>query len=186
MLHDRGPNRGGSGLPAPKVLPSLPILPVSPVLPILPSLPVSPISPILPALLYRDSTGKRGAGVGAFLLAIVTAGALAHVGVRIKGLQVAYDLGSERRIATELEEQRRRLQIEIGMLKDPGRVVSIAREKLNMGPPTSDAIWRLGSGVALGRPALAAPTTPKVVARVGSAVGTGASRTSPAGTRRRN
>ena len=89
---------------------------------------------------------RRGAGVGAFLLAIVTAGALAHVGVRLKGLEVAYDLGRERRVATDLEEQRRRLQIEIGMLKDPGRVISIARDKLNMGPPAPEAIRRLGSG----------------------------------------
>jgi cell division protein FtsL len=83
--------------------------------------------------------------VGAFLLAIVTAGALAHVGVRLKSLEVAYDLGRERRIATDREEQRRRLQIEIGMLKDPGRVISIAREKLDMGPPLPEAIWRIGS-----------------------------------------
>ena len=62
---------------------------------------------------------------------IVTAGALAHVGVRLKSLEVAYDLGRERRIATDLEEQRRRLQIEIGMLKDPRRVIALARTKLN-------------------------------------------------------
>lgn len=89
---------------------------------------------------------SRGAGVWAFLLVIVTAGALGHVGVRLKGLEVAYDLGRERRVATDLEEQRRRLQIEIGMLKDPRRVVSIARDKLNMGPPAPEAIRRLGSG----------------------------------------
>jgi cell division protein FtsL len=78
------------------------------------------------------------------LLAIVTAGALAHVAVRIKSIEVAYALGRERHIATELEEQRRRLQIEIGMLKDPGRVVMIARDQLKMGPPGPDAIRALG------------------------------------------
>ena len=88
-------------------------------------------------------------GVGVFLLIIVTAGALAHVGVRLKGLEVAYDLGRERRTATELEEQRRRLQIEIGMLKDPRRVIALARAKLNMGPPPPEAIWRLGSGQSI-------------------------------------
>jgi cell division protein FtsL len=91
---------------------------------------------------------RRGAGVAAFVLAICTAGALVHVAVRIKSLEVAYALGRERRIETEMEEQRRRLQIEIGMLKDPGRVISIARDKLNMGPPTPEAIWRLGAGVS--------------------------------------
>jgi cell division protein FtsL len=87
--------------------------------------------------------------VGVFLLVIVTAGALAHVGVRLKSLEVAYDLGRERRMATDLEEQRRRLQIEIGMLKDPRRVIALARAKLNMGPPPPDAIWRLGSGESI-------------------------------------
>lgn len=104
---------------------------------------------------------SRGAGVWAFVLVIVTAGALGHVGVRLKGLEVAYDLGRERRIATDLEEQRRRLQIEIGMLKDPRRVVSIARDKLNMGPPAPDAIRRLGSGAlwAASAPHALAPVT---------------------------
>lgn len=91
-------------------------------------------------------TPRRGGGAWAFLLGIATVGALAHVGVRFKGLEVAYALGRERKISTELEEQRRRLQIEIGMLKDPNRVVSIARDQLAMGPPAPEAIRRLGAG----------------------------------------
>jgi cell division protein FtsL len=92
---------------------------------------------------------KRGVGVWGFVLALVTAGALAHVGVRMKGIEVAYDLGRERRINTNLEEQRRRLQIEIGMLKDPGRVVTLAREKLNMAPPAAGDIVRVAPGEIL-------------------------------------
>lgn len=94
----------------------------------------------------RTAGDRGGVGVGVFLLAIVTAGALTHVAVRLKGLEVAYALGHERRVASELEEQRRRLQIEIGMLKDPGRVVMIARDKLKMGPPAPEAIRPLGPG----------------------------------------
>ena len=94
----------------------------------------------------RPSGDRGGVGVGAFLLAVVTAGALTHVAVRLKGLKVAYALGHERRVAADLEEQRRRLQIEIGMLKDPGRVVMIARDKLKMGPPAPEAIRPLGPG----------------------------------------
>jgi len=94
----------------------------------------------------RPSGDRGGVGVGAFLLAVVTAGALTHVAVRLKGLEVAYALGHERRVAADLEEQRRRLQIEIGMLKDPGRVVMIARDKLKMGPPAPEAIRPLGPG----------------------------------------
>jgi len=100
---------------------------------------------------------RRGMGVGAVVLAIVTVGALAHVAVRIKSIEVAYALGRERHVATELEEQRRRLQIEIGMLKDPGRVVTIARDKLKMGPPDPDAIRAIGDS----RPLLeAVPVAP--------------------------
>ena len=98
---------------------------------------------------------KRGIGVGGFLLALVTAGALTHVAVRMKGIEVAYDLGRERRISTELEEQRRRLQIEIGMLKDPGRVVTLARDKLKMAPPAAGDIIRAAPGAL---PAAAAIT----------------------------
>jgi len=93
----------------------------------------------------------RGIGVGGFLLALVTAGALVHVAVRLKGIEVAYDLGRERRINTELEEQRRRLHIEIGMLKDPVRVVALARDKLSMGPPAPGDIVRIRSGDTLAR-----------------------------------
>ena len=87
-----------------------------------------------------DLGRRRGIGVWAFLLALATAGALAHVGVRMKGIEVAYELGRERRKNAELEEQRRRLNIEIGMLKDPMRVVRIAREELEMGAPAPDMV----------------------------------------------
>jgi len=98
---------------------------------------------------------RRGVGVWAFSLALLTAGALAHVAVRMHGIQIAYELGRERRINTELEERRRRLNIEIGMLKDPGRVIGIARDKLQMGPPAPGDVVRLDPGVVLasgGRP----------------------------------
>jgi cell division protein FtsL len=95
---------------------------------------------------------RRGAGVWAFVLALLTAGALAHVGVRMHGIQIAYDLGRERRTNTELQERRRRLNIEIGMLKDPARVITLARESLHMGPPAPGEIVRLGPGTVLSSP----------------------------------
>jgi hypothetical protein len=93
------------------------------------------------------STGlqpRRGIGVWGFLLALVTVAALIHVAVRMKGIEVAYDLGRERKINTELAERRRALNIEIGMLKDPGRVVGLARDKLKMGPPAPGDVISLG------------------------------------------
>jgi hypothetical protein len=90
----------------------------------------------------RDGAGAGGIGVGGFLLALVTAGALMHVAVRMKGIEVAYALGKERKLNTELEEARRRLHIEIDMLKDPDRIVGLARDKLQMGPPRAGDILR--------------------------------------------
>jgi cell division protein FtsL len=116
--------------------------------------PVDRRAPIASLGAIVDTSGRRGIGVGAFVLALVTAGALVHVGVRMKGIEVAYDLGREKRVNTQLEEERRRLNIEIGMLKDPVRVVSIARDKLKMGPPAQSDVVRLAPGQVLSaRPA---------------------------------
>ena len=117
------------------------------------------------SVVKHDLGNRRGAGVWAFLLALCTAGALAHVAVRMHGIQIAYALGRERRTNTQLEEQRRRLNIEIGMLKDPDRVIGIAREKLGMGPPAPENVVRLGNG-ALGRPAEPPPAPAKPAGRV--------------------
>jgi len=94
---------------------------------------------------FDDRRRRRvagGIGVGGFLLALATAGALMHVAVRMKAIEVAYALGKERKLNTELEEERRRLHIEIGMLKDPDRIVGLARDKLQMGPPAPGDIVR--------------------------------------------
>ena len=104
-----------------------------------------------------DVGNRRGVGVMAFLLALVTAGALAHVAVRMHGIQIAYALGKERRTNTELGEQRRRLNIEIGMLKDPDRVIGVAREKLGMGPPAPENVVRLETGGLAGPTSAPAP-----------------------------
>jgi len=128
-----------------------------------------------PAMVVDDRRGRaraRGAGVSGFLLALATAGALLHVGVRMKGIEVAYDLGRERKLNTELEEQRRQLHIEIGMLKDPVRVVALARDKLKMGPPRPGDILRGPPPAPVPAPAPApasAPTPPPAAPRASAA-----------------
>ena len=99
--------------------------------------------------LRLDVANRRGVGVWAFALALLTAGALAHVAVRMHGIQIAYDLGREKRANSELLERRRSLIIEIGMLKDPGRVIGLAHDKLQMGPPAATNVIKLGPGVML-------------------------------------
>jgi hypothetical protein len=96
-----------------------------------------------------DVGNRRGVGVWAFALAILTAGALAHVAVRMHGIQIAYDLGREKRANSELLERQRSLTIEIGMLKDPGRIIGLAHDKLQMGPPAPANVVKLRPGVVL-------------------------------------
>jgi len=65
----------------------------------------------------------------------VTSVAIAHVAVHAKRIEVAIALGKEERNFRALTEERRHLEIEIGMLKDPARIIAIARDQLGMGPP---------------------------------------------------
>jgi cell division protein FtsL len=103
----------------------------------------------LSGYLRLDVANRRGVGVWAFALALLTAGALAHVAVRMHGIQIAYDLGREKRVNSELLERQRSLIIEIGMLKDPGRVIGLAHDKLQMGPPAASNVITLEPGVVL-------------------------------------
>jgi hypothetical protein len=103
----------------------------------------------LSGYLRLDVSNRRGVGVWAFALALLTAGALAHVAVRMHGIQIAYDLGREKRVNSELLERQRSLIIEIGMLKDPGRVIGLAHDKLQMGPPAATNVIKLEPGVVL-------------------------------------
>jgi hypothetical protein len=96
-----------------------------------------------------DVGNRRGVGVWAFSLALLTAGALAHVAVRMHGIQIAYDLGREKRANNELLERQRSLTIEIGMLKDPGRIIELSHGKLQMGPPAPANVVKLRPGVVL-------------------------------------
>ena len=61
----------------------------------LPSPLVAPISstPLTAPVPTVRADERRGLGVGGVVLAIITAGALAHVAVRIKSIEVAYALG---------------------------------------------------------------------------------------------
>jgi hypothetical protein len=103
----------------------------------------------LSGYLRLDVANRRGIGVWAFALALLTAGALAHVAVRMHGIQIAYDLGREKRVNSELLERQRSLIIEIGMLKDPGRVIGLAHDKMQMGPPAASNVIKLEPGIVL-------------------------------------
>jgi cell division protein FtsL len=88
---------------------------------------------------------RASLAVIAFVVLGLTLGALGHVAVHAKRLEVALALGDAERIHRELDEQRRHLEIEIGMLKDPGRVTSRARDTLGMRPPAPENIRQIGT-----------------------------------------
>ena len=114
----------------------------------------SPLPPgvppeMAPPLLDPGRRRQRASlAVIAFAVLGLTLGALGHVAVHAKRLEVALALGDAERVHRELAEQRRHLEIEIGMLKDPGRVIAIARDKLLMRPAAPENIRQIGTAFA--------------------------------------
>jgi cell division protein FtsL len=84
---------------------------------------------------------KLSLGVIGLVVLGVTLAATAHVAVHAKRIEVAIALGKEERAFRELTLERRHLEIEIGMLKDPARIIAIARDQLGMGPPAPADIY---------------------------------------------
>ena len=79
---------------------------------------------------------RRRAGNVVFCLVLLglTLGALGHVAVQAKKVEVALLLANEQTLHDDLLAQQRHLRNEIGRLKDPRRLVSIAQSKLGMTP----------------------------------------------------
>jgi len=98
----------------------------------------------------KNSVNETGArkrhpahGMLMLLLLLVTLAALGHVAINLKKLEMGLALGQARAEKTRLLEKKRRLALEIGVLKDPGRIVAIAQEKLGLRPPRTDDIVAL-------------------------------------------
>lgn len=85
---------------------------------------------------------RHGVGLPLAVLGVVVAGAIAHVAVSAKHVEAGIEVGRARRERDELQALRRRLEIEIGVLKDPGRISRLAQETLHMGPPAPERIVR--------------------------------------------
>jgi cell division protein FtsL len=90
-----------------------------------------------------DSRRRLSIGLVGLIILGVTLGGTAHVAVHAKRMEVAIALGKEERVHRELTEARRHLEIEIGMLKDPARIISLAREQLGMRAPLPSDIRAL-------------------------------------------
>ena len=110
------------------------------------------MNPVEPKAVVESGPKGRRLSIGVLGLIVLglTLAATAHVAVHAKRIEVAIALGKEERIFRELKEERRHLEIEIGMLKDPARIINIARGQLGMHPPTPNDI-RAASGAEGGR-----------------------------------
>lgn len=82
-----------------------------------------------------DPRRRLSIGLIGLIVLGITLGGTAHVAVHAKRIEVAIALGKEERIHRDLTEAQRHLEIEIGMLKDPARVIAIARDQLGMHAP---------------------------------------------------
>jgi cell division protein FtsL len=108
--------------------------------------PPSAQASLLRQTIVESGDGRRrlGAGLVGLVVLGLTLGATAHVAVHAKRLELAIALGEQERIFRELTLQRRHLEIEVGMLKDPARVIAVARDQLGMHPPAPEDIRALG------------------------------------------
>jgi cell division protein FtsL len=98
-----------------------------------------------------DPRRRLSIGLIALIVLGVTLGGTAHVAVHAKRIEVAIALGKEERIHRELTEAQRHLEIEIGMLKDPARIIAIARDQLDMRSPLPSDIHAVSGKREAGR-----------------------------------
>lgn len=73
-----------------------------------------------------------------------TAAFTVHLAIRVKAVELGYDLGREHANITRLREVRRVLELEVASHKTPERVDFVARNLLGMGEPTKDRIFSGG------------------------------------------
>lgn len=91
------------------------------------------------------SAGLRGGAVLLVARAALCAAALAGVGVfhvwsHTRVTNEGYRLDELRRAREALRGERNRLEIEVATLRAPGRLSSLARERLGMAPPAPGAV----------------------------------------------
>ena len=79
-------------------------------------------------------------------LAVVaaTAAFVVELGLRVKAVELGYDLGRDQRHVARLREVKRVLEVEIASYRTPERVDLVARSLLGMSEPTPDRIFQAG------------------------------------------
>ena len=87
--------------------------------------------------------------LGAF--AILVGGAVAHVSLRYRAIRAGYEIGDRLAEKRELEEEGRKLRLELSLLRSPERIEKLAREKLGMVRPSPEKIRVVHGGTQVAR-----------------------------------
>jgi cell division protein FtsL len=74
------------------------------------------------------------------LFAVVVGAATAHVSLRYRMIRTGYEIGERMHEVRVLEEEGRRLRVELALLRSPERIERVAHEKLGMVKPDAGHI----------------------------------------------
>jgi cell division protein FtsL len=77
-------------------------------------------------------------------VAAATAAFVLHLGLRVRSVELGYELGRVHAHVQRLREVRHVLEVELGSQKTPERVDFVARTLLGMSEPTADRIRNAG------------------------------------------
>jgi hypothetical protein len=108
-------------------------------------------------------------------VAAATAAFVLHLGLRVRSVELGYELGRSHARVQRLREVRHVLEVELGSQRTPERVDFVARTLLGMSEPTADRIRSAGArphveeqetGVAAPAAPAADPTTTEAPGRV--------------------
>lgn len=102
--------------------------------------------PVFSAVRHQPVAGKSAAVRRRYVrqLAILSVAgvllALAYVWIRVQVIETGYEVSRIRKETNELKEQKEILEAQVGALKSPVRIETIAIEKFGMRLPNSDEI----------------------------------------------
>jgi hypothetical protein len=74
----------------------------------------------------------------------VTSAFVLYLALRVKSVELGYELGRSHGRVARLREVKRVLELELSSHKTPERVDLVARTLLGMSDPTPDRIWNAG------------------------------------------
>lgn len=92
------------------------------------------------------AVGRRHIRHVSMLVAVAVVFMLAFVWIRIRVIQLGYEVSKIRKETSELRQQKNRLEAEVEALKSPSRIEVIANERFGMRLPQYGEIVSVGPG----------------------------------------